>query len=425
MNFPMHFTHTVQALYHEAETVVILNGEVSKPFTVRRGVRQGDPLSCLIFNLAIESLAQMLRKSELSGLQIEGVVECLITTLFADDTTIYLSQFDSFQDLNEILDKWCWSSGAKFNVQKTIIVPVGVQTYREEVINLRKLSPDQPPIPPNIMIAPDGHAVRALGAFVGNKIKNVSVWTPVVERIDRLLAQWSKSKPTQIGRHLIISMVVGGLTQYLTRVQGMPPEVEKELTQKISHFMWDSPSTPPVNVETLQLPASQGGKKALNLQARNQAIKLMKCRRYLSFGPQRPLWAYVADILVRRKINKNNIAESQLTAANIFLQSWTVNTRKSSSLSEPVKKMLATAKKFGISLAPMQASPELARSMPIWYHASPKPGVRQQNNSKWAKCQRINHNIKTVGDMLDYVSPPLPIQHSHRKNCRCNVCHKA
>jgi len=129
MNFPMHFTRTVQALYHEAETVVILNGKVSKPFTVRRGVCQGDPLSCLIFNLAIESLAQMLWKSELSGLQIEGVAEHLITTLFADDTTIYLLQFDSFQDLNEILDKWCQSSGAKFNVQKTIIVPVGVQTY--------------------------------------------------------------------------------------------------------------------------------------------------------------------------------------------------------------------------------------------------------------------------------------------------------
>jgi len=276
MNFPEHFTRTIQALYHEAETVVILNGEVSKPFRVHRGVRQGDPLSCLIFNMAIESLAQMLCSSNLSGFQVEGVAERLITILFADDTTVYLSQADSFQDLNVILNRWCRSSGAKFNVQKTIIVPVGTQTYREEVVSSHKISPNQESIPLDITIAPDGQAVRALGAFVGNKIKNASIWTPILERIERLLAQWNKSKPTQLGRRLIISIVIGGLTQYLTRVQGMPAEIEDELTRKISQFMWDR-GTPPVNAETLQLPTSKGGQSILNLRVRNQAIDLMKC----------------------------------------------------------------------------------------------------------------------------------------------------
>lgn len=60
LNFPDHFTKTVRSLYEDGHTVVIINGEISKAYAITQGVRQGDPLSCLIFNLAIESLAQML-----------------------------------------------------------------------------------------------------------------------------------------------------------------------------------------------------------------------------------------------------------------------------------------------------------------------------------------------------------------------------
>lgn len=45
--FPNHFIRTIKALYENAETSVIINGVVSTPFRVIRGVRQGDPLSCL------------------------------------------------------------------------------------------------------------------------------------------------------------------------------------------------------------------------------------------------------------------------------------------------------------------------------------------------------------------------------------------
>jgi len=132
--FPKHFTNTVKTLYENADTVIIINGVISKPYKVTRGVRQGDPLSCLIFNLAIESLTAALRTSALQGLQIEGEHEHLITTLFTDDTTVYLSEHDDFDVLQRILRKWCRVSGAKFNVKKTVVIPVGTPTYRQTVI---------------------------------------------------------------------------------------------------------------------------------------------------------------------------------------------------------------------------------------------------------------------------------------------------
>ena len=51
------FINTVRSLYSNAYTMVAINGTFSKPYKVTHGVRQGDPLSCALFDLAIEPLA--------------------------------------------------------------------------------------------------------------------------------------------------------------------------------------------------------------------------------------------------------------------------------------------------------------------------------------------------------------------------------
>lgn len=77
---------------------------MSNPFNVTRGVHQGDLLSCLLFDIAIEPLSIMLRTTgKLRGLRIPGQRDNLIVTLFADNTTVYLSEFNELEDLQEIM----------------------------------------------------------------------------------------------------------------------------------------------------------------------------------------------------------------------------------------------------------------------------------------------------------------------------------
>ena len=71
-------------MYSKAETSVMINGVIPAPIRVDRGVRQGDPMSCLLYNLAIEPLAEALRAS---GIKIANHAK-LITKLFADDTLV-------------------------------------------------------------------------------------------------------------------------------------------------------------------------------------------------------------------------------------------------------------------------------------------------------------------------------------------------
>ena len=126
----------VESLYKEAETVIVINGVISNPFKVSRGVHQGDPLSCLLFNLAIEPLGNMLHQTNtLQGFQIPGKEEHLIVTLFTDDTTVYLRQNDNIGNLFEILHNWCIVSGTKFNIKKTVILLIGTPTFWHKVIS--------------------------------------------------------------------------------------------------------------------------------------------------------------------------------------------------------------------------------------------------------------------------------------------------
>jgi hypothetical protein len=91
------------------------------------------------------------------------------------------------------------------------------------------------------------------------------------------LNRWNMGHPTLFGRRLIIQMVVGGMTQYLAKVQTMPKQVEDTLEKIIRNFMWNG-NKAPVSISTLHLPIEQGGVKLLDLRARNQAINIMWLR---------------------------------------------------------------------------------------------------------------------------------------------------
>ena len=67
----------------------------------------------------------MRNTKEISGYDIPGVKEKLAINLFADDTVLYLSENNKYDEVVKILDKWCEVSGAKFNKEKTEIISLG------------------------------------------------------------------------------------------------------------------------------------------------------------------------------------------------------------------------------------------------------------------------------------------------------------
>lgn len=437
LNFPARFINMLKAIYSDAFTQIIINGVIGRAFRITRGVRQGDPISCLLFNLAIESLACMLRASPLTGFGIKGLSEKLIATLFADDTTVYLSEDDSYAALEEILNKWCTISGARFNIEKTEILPVGSPEYRAKMHKTRKLNNTDTAVAPNIRILKDGDHARVLGAYVGNKINEISIWTPIMEKIDTNLKRWAKGNPTQEGRRLVVNMEVGGHTQYLTRVQGMPANVLTKLTARISSFMWDG-TRPTINFETLQAPFERGGRRLLDLAARNEAIELRKYQQYCKIGNERPRWAYVADEIMETNIGEYSPILDDASISNLPLQKTALAPgSRIAPLPKKMIRMLQTKKKYNVVFDPPAIDKNLRRELPLWYHISgiqnttntqnnDTPTTRSVNwaNLKEATCLRQYHLVVTVGDAISAAEPLQSTRHKARRNCICDACKK-
>ena len=88
----------VKTFYNKIQSCVINNGVSSDFFTLKRGVRQGDPLSPYLFIIAVETLATAIRQNETIKSITIGTEETKLLQ-FADDTTAVLTDTSSAERL--------------------------------------------------------------------------------------------------------------------------------------------------------------------------------------------------------------------------------------------------------------------------------------------------------------------------------------
>jgi retron-type reverse transcriptase len=69
--------HRLMQLVTGAQTTIAINGEIGPFFRNKRGVRQGDPISPLLFNFMADALSAMIDAASRAG-HIKGVVSHLI-----------------------------------------------------------------------------------------------------------------------------------------------------------------------------------------------------------------------------------------------------------------------------------------------------------------------------------------------------------
>ena len=111
------YLNIIKATYDKPTANIILNGEKLKAFPLKSGIRQGCPLSPLLFNIVLEVLATAIREEkEIKGLQIRKEVKL---SLFADDILYIKSPKDSIRKLLELISEFSKFAGDKINTQKS------------------------------------------------------------------------------------------------------------------------------------------------------------------------------------------------------------------------------------------------------------------------------------------------------------------
>jgi len=86
------------------------------------------------------TLAESIRKSSLEGFKIQGLEERVLVSLFIDDTLVYMNKKDDNKILEQTIRNFCKVSTAKFNNEKSEILPIGTKEYRNNIIKTRTIN---------------------------------------------------------------------------------------------------------------------------------------------------------------------------------------------------------------------------------------------------------------------------------------------
>jgi len=98
------------------KTQVRVNGELSEPFHMSKGVPQGDPLSCLLFNLFIDSLSRFLKsRPDLPGVTAFGGRITLQHLFYADDLVGLACSAAELQRMLSYVKQWADAWGMEIN----------------------------------------------------------------------------------------------------------------------------------------------------------------------------------------------------------------------------------------------------------------------------------------------------------------------
>ena len=121
---------------------VNINGDNGAYFRTPQGLRQGDPLCPLLFNLVADALDHILLKAQYTG-HIRGVVPNLIpggvTHLqYANDMVLLMDLDDqTLTNMKFLLYCFEWMTGLKINYHKSEVIVFGVdQVEQQRVANI-------------------------------------------------------------------------------------------------------------------------------------------------------------------------------------------------------------------------------------------------------------------------------------------------
>ena len=186
------FLHLIRICYSDIQSKVKINGLLSDPFILSRVVRQGCPLSMLLYVIAAEVLANfIIVDKRIPGVQIGDQEVKLVN--FADDTTIFLSDINSLNRLQTILKIYEDASSSKINFGKSQALWLGGYKDRYDK--------------PGTMIW-SNFSIKILGINFENFVQDNSNWEKIRDNTAKKIQMWNRVRLSLRGKKLVINQIL-------------------------------------------------------------------------------------------------------------------------------------------------------------------------------------------------------------------------
>jgi hypothetical protein len=230
LGFSSRWRDWLSLLLSSAASEIILNGTNGRSIRHRRGLRQGDPLSPLLFILALDPLQRILQLATEAGtLSTLPIREAkLRTSLYADDAVLFLNPVRAeVEAILRILHDFGLATGLRINIAKCSIAPIRCNEVNLDDV-LAPFAGERVAFP-----------IRYLGMPLCLGRMRLVHLQHILDRARSHLASWKGRWINAGGRKTLVTSVISTLPIFAMTALKLPPKFLKEFDKIRRNFVWD------------------------------------------------------------------------------------------------------------------------------------------------------------------------------------------
>ena len=256
--FGVNFRSWIRLLYASPGVMVEVNGVRSKAFILSRSIRQGCPLSPMLYILALEPFLCKLRANPiLRGLTLPGAAVTARYTAYADDVTVLVTSSAEIEEVSKEIGRYEHVTGAKINREKSVGLRLG--SWKGCAL-------------PGPFSWTDGPC-KILGVWYGPDLQLEKNWAEVLNKVVATTALWSQRGLSLKGKAEVCGSHIYPLILYRLSVLPLPCTVLASLERALFQFIWGK-RAPMVRREICYLHPSEGGLGVPSVETRRHTLRL-------------------------------------------------------------------------------------------------------------------------------------------------------
>lgn len=262
MNFGQKFITWIKALYANNKIHIFLNGYISIPFDNDRGLKQGDPLSALLYSIYSEPLTLAIKSDpNIHGIPMPGPEKEVIMQ-YSDDTNFFLDQKTQINTVFQVLRKFERATGSTINESKTTGLVIGKANYNDPFFHTIRWK--------------NYEGLKILGiTFFTDFLRTQNFnWTHRIEKLQIDLQNFQRRKLSLKGKVLVLNTVAMAKFWHTATVIPLPPWLEKKVNAMIFDFLWDGQNINPIERKTVFQPKHKGGLGLKNPKTQQIALQM-------------------------------------------------------------------------------------------------------------------------------------------------------